>query len=117
MTDPFENQYTNVGNAPKLESIYGIAVFDPADGKVILMHTILNMEGASPIDYQEKEKEVLEFVRSELKRDTTKLSVLHEPNLQDISAQYYVNIEEKRLIKIPESELQKRLKEPQKHRF
>ena len=46
---------------PKLESVYGIALYDPTDGKIIHMHTILNMEGASPIYPEEKEKEVLEF--------------------------------------------------------
>lgn len=114
LTDHFENQYTKVGNAPKLESVYGIAIYDPTDGKVIHMHTILNMEGASPIDPQEKEKEVLELVRSELNCDVTNLSVLHDPNLQDISAKYYVNVKEKRLVKIPETEIQKKLKDLQK---
>ena len=113
LTDPFKNQYNTVGNVAKLESVYGIAMYDATDDKVIHMHTILNMEGPSPIDPQEKEKEVLEFVRTELNRDTTKLSVLHDPNLQDISANYYANIQEKSLVEIPESEIQKRLKETQ----
>src|SRR5688572_4284891 len=114
LTEPLENQYTRAGNVPKLESVYGIALYDPADGKVIHMHTILNMEGAYPIDPQVKEKEVLEFVRTELNRDITKLSILHEPNLQNISANYYVNVQEKKLIKIPESEIRDRFKERQK---
>ncbi len=114
MTDPFENQYTKIGDVPKLESIYGIVLYDPADGKIAHMHTIINMEGASPVDYQEKEKEVLEYAKTKLKRDVTKLSVLHDPNLGDISAHYYVNVKEKTLIKIPESEIQKKLKDLQK---
>ncbi len=111
VTEPLDKQITSVGNVPKLESIYGIAVYGKTDGKVIHMHTILNLEGASPIDPQEKEKEVLEHVRTELNHDTSKLSVLHDPNLQDISASYYVNVKEKRLVKIPESEIKKKLKE------
>jgi hypothetical protein len=76
LTDPFENQYTKVGNVPKLESDYGIALYDPTDGKVIHMHMILNMEGASPVNPEEKEKEVLEYAKTELNRDITKLYVL-----------------------------------------
>jgi hypothetical protein len=56
---------------------------------------------------QEKEKEVLELIRTELNHDTSKLSVLHEPNLQDISASYYVDVKEKRLVRIPETEILK----------
>ena len=107
LNDPFENQYIKVGEVPKLESVYGIALYDPADGKIVYMHTIMNMEGASPIDYQEKEREVFEFAETELKHDVTKLSVLHEANLKDISANYYVNVNEKKLVKIPESEINK----------
>jgi hypothetical protein len=112
MTEILDNKYVSVGNAPKLESVYGIAVYDPTDGKVVHMHTILNMEGASPINPQEKEKVVLEYVRTELNRDISKLSVLHDTNLQDISANYYVNVNKKKLVKIPESEIEKKLKEP-----
>ena len=83
-------------------------------GKIIHMHTILNMEGASPVDSQEKAKELLEFAKKELECDITKLSVLHDPNIQDISGQYYVNVNEKTLVKIPESEILKRLKNFQK---
>ena len=88
-----------------MESIYGIALYDPNDGKIIHMHTILNMEGASSVDPQTKEKE--------LEYDVTKLSILHAPDLKDISAQYYVNVKEKTLVKIPETEILKRLKESQ----
>jgi hypothetical protein len=111
LTDSFENQYTKVGNVPKLESVYGIALYDPTDGKVIHMHTILNMEGASPVDYQEKEKEVLEYAKKELERDITKLKVLHAPNMQEISGQYYVNVKDNTLVKIPETEILKKLKD------
>ena len=114
LTNPFENQYSTAGKVPKLESVYGIALYDPTDGKIIHMHTILNMEGASPIYPEEKEKEVLEFARTKLKRDTTKLRVLHDPNLKDISAQYYVNVKEATLVKISESEILKKLKDSQK---
>ena len=82
-----------------MESVYGLALYDPEDGKIVHMHTIVNMEGAPPVNYQEKEKEVLEYARRELERDITKLSVLHAPNLQDISANYYVNVQEKKLVK------------------
>jgi hypothetical protein len=114
LTDPFENQYFKVGKVPKLGSVHAIALYDPADGKIIHMHRILNMEGATPVDTQEAEKKVLEFVRTELKRDTTKLNVIHDPNLKDISAHYNVNAKEKNLLKIPESEIQKKLKDLQK---
>jgi hypothetical protein len=111
LTDPFENQYLKVGEVPKLESVYGIALYDPSDGKIVYMHRIVNMEGASPVDYQEKEKEVLEFAKTKLKRDVTKLGVLHDANLKDISANYYVNVNEKKLVKIPESEIRKKFED------
>ena len=38
-------------------------------GKIIHKHTILNMEGASPVDSQEKAKELLEFAKKELECD------------------------------------------------
>jgi hypothetical protein len=34
LTDRFENQYFRVGDVSKLESVYGIAIYDPTDGKV-----------------------------------------------------------------------------------
>ena len=40
--------------------------------------------------------------------DTTKLYVLHDPNLNDITAYYHVDVKEKTLVKIPESEIQKK---------
>ena len=114
MTEPLDKQITSVGNVPKLESIYGIAVYDEKDGKVIHIHTILNMEGASPVDYEEKEKEVLEYAKKGLNRDTTKLKVLHAPNMQEISGQYYVNVKDNTLVKIPESEILKKLRDLRK---
>jgi hypothetical protein len=54
MTEPLDKQITSVGDVPKLESIYGIAVYDEKDGKVIHMHTILNMKGASPISTRKR---------------------------------------------------------------
>lgn len=90
LTDPFENQFTTVGKAPKLESIYGIALYDPRDGKIIHMRRILNMKGASRVNPQEKE--VLEFAKKHLEYDVTKLSAIHNPNIQEISGKYYVNV-------------------------
>ena len=114
LTDPFENQYTKVGKVPKLESVHGIALYDPTDGKIVHMHKILNFEGASPADLQEKEKEVLERARKNLQGDVTKLKVLHTPNMQEISGQYSVNVKENTLVRIPETELLERLRKNQK---
>ena len=129
LSDPFENQYSKNGIVPKLESVHGIALYDPVDGQIVHMHTILNFEGASPVDPLEKEREVLEFAGTELNFDVTKLSIIHDRNLKDISANYYVNVREKKLVKVPNyfvnvqekklsrnpgSEIQKRVDEPQK---
>jgi hypothetical protein len=57
LSNPLKNQITSVRNVPKLASIYGIAVYDSYGGKAIQMHTLLIIEGASPLNPQEKAEE------------------------------------------------------------
>jgi hypothetical protein len=108
LIERFDSQYTKAGKAPKLESIYGIALYDPKDGKIVYMHRILNMEGASPLEPEKIERELLEFAKKELNYDITKLNVLHDPNIQKISGQYQVDVIKKTLVKIEDFESQKK---------
>lgn len=104
LIERFDGQYSKAGKVPKLESIYGVALYDPKDGKIVYMHRILNMEGASPVEPEKKERELLEFAKKELRCDITKLKVLHDPNINEISGEYRVDVRKKSLVKITDAE-------------
>jgi glycogen debranching enzyme len=94
MDTDFEKAYAQAGNVPKLKSVYSISLYDPKNGKIHHMHRILNMEGSSPIDPQQVEKNVIAAAKR-LGHDVEKLRVLHAQDLQDISGSYQVDLEKR----------------------
>jgi hypothetical protein len=110
MIEHQENDFfVQAGKAPKLESIYVVAIYDPEDGKIRHMHHVITLENASKADRQLIEREAIANARK-LGHNTDSLKVLHIPNFEDPSSKYRVDVERKALIKMPEMTLAKLLK-------
>ena len=101
MGSDLENSNAQVGNVPKLKSIDTIVLYDPENGKIHHMHRVLNLEGCSPLDPQEVEKNLI-LTAGKLGHNIEKLKILHTESLQDISGSYRVDIEKKTLIRLSE---------------
>lgn len=99
MDMPFDKEYIQTGNAPKLKSVYAISLYDPTDGRICHMHRILNTEGSSPLDPQQMEQNAITNAEK-FGHNVKKLKVLHTPDMQNISGNYRVDLEKKILVKI-----------------
>ena len=99
------NTYSYTGEAPKLKSIYAVSLYDPKTGTIRHLHRVLSLEGSSPLDPQQIEKNAIANAEK-LGHDVTKLKVLHSPDLQDISGHYRVDVKKTLLVKIDASPTQ-----------
>ena len=110
------NFFTQAGEAPKIESIYAIALYDPKDGKIRHMHHVITPENASKkTEPQLLERDVIANAKK-LGHNTDILEVLHIPNLEDPTSMYRVDVERKTLVKISEMTLSEILKNMKKVR-
>jgi hypothetical protein len=101
MESNIHEMHVQTGDAPKLKSVYAIALYDPNSGKIHHIHHVLTMEGSSPMEPQEVEKNVIATAKK-LGHDVEKLKVLHTQDLQDLSGNYRVDVEKKTLVKLPQ---------------
>jgi hypothetical protein len=108
MDTDFDKNYVQVGNVPKLKSVYAISLYDPKDGKIHHMHHVLNMEGSSPMDPKQVEDNVIAMAKK-VGHDVDKLKVLHTPDLKDLSGNFKVDVEKKSLVKVTETTHRSRL--------
>jgi hypothetical protein len=100
MESNIEHNHAQTGEAPKLESIYAISLYDPQNGKIYHMHYVLTIAGSLPMAPQQVEKNVIATAKK-IGYEVEKLKVLHTQDLQDISGNYRVDIEKKTLVKLP----------------
>ena len=100
---------THVGNAPKLESIYAIVMYDPASGAIRHMHRVITMANSPKMDPQTIEKTAISNAKK-YGHNTESLKVLHVPNHEDFSSMYSVDVEKKILIKMPGKKIPDRKK-------
>ena len=98
MDNNFEKNYTQIGDAPKLESIYSISLYNDS-GKIHHIHSVLNMEGSSSKDPDEIEKNAIAAAKN-LGHNVAKLKVLHTRGVKDISGSYRVDVEKGTLVKL-----------------
>jgi hypothetical protein len=96
-----DNLYAQIGETPKLESIYAISHYDPENGKIFYIHHVLIMKGSSPMEPQRLEKHVVTLAEA-IGQNVKGLEVLHTPDKQDMTSNYRVDVERKILINIPE---------------
>ena len=52
--------FANGGNAPKVSATHTVAVYDPADGRVVHMHQVVVFAGAKQITSEQAEYEAIE---------------------------------------------------------
>ncbi len=52
--------FANGGRAPKVRARHTVAVYDPADGRVVHMHHVVMFEGGKEITSQQAEREAIE---------------------------------------------------------
>ena len=100
-----ENQdlgmFPQVGDTPKMESVYGVAIYDPKNGAIRHMHHLILTSNTAASDPQTIEKEAISIAKR-FGHDVDNLKIIHIEKL-DLNSKYRVDIESKKLVKLPSS--------------
>ena len=94
--------FSHAGDAPKVESVYAVALYDPKDGIIRHMHHFVSMIDSPKLDTKMAEKEAI-LNAKKVGQNTDSLEIIHIPDV-DVASTYRVNVKTKQLEKIPESE-------------
>ena len=87
----------SVGPAPKVAATFVIALYDPANGRIVHMHQVTTLEGAKRFDPQHHELEA----RKHAERLGHKVQHLHALHVQDFKPSgraLRVDLEKKSLV-------------------
>ena len=98
--------FFHAGDAPKIESVHAVALYDPADGVIRHMHYVVSMSDSPKVDTKTVEKEAISDAKK-FGLTTDKFQVIHSDDV-DLTSAYRVNVKTKQLEKIPESEVSKK---------
>lgn len=93
--------FAQVGDTPKIESVYAVALYDPKNGTIFHMHHVILTANSLRPDPQIIEKEAISNAKK-FGHPVDNLEVIHIDKL-DLNSKYRVDIESKKLIKIPGS--------------
>jgi hypothetical protein len=93
--------FFQVGDTPKMESVYGVAIYDPKNGAIRHMHHLISTSNTPPPDPQIIEKEAISIAKK-VGHDVDYLKIIHIEKLE-LNSKYRVDIESKNLVKISSS--------------
>lgn len=93
--------YAQVGDTPKIESVYGVALYDPKSGTIHHMHHVILMSGIPRPDPKIIEEDAISNAKK-FGHPIDILDVIHADKV-DLNSQYRVDTESKKLIKVPDS--------------
>lgn len=93
--------FIQVGDTPKMESVYGVAIYDPKNGIIRHMHHLILTSNTPLPDPQTIEKEAISIAKR-FGHDVDNLKMIHIEKL-DLNSKYRVDIDSKELVKIPSS--------------
>src|SRR5437660_467534 len=88
----------NGGNAPKVSATHLVAVYDPADGRVVHMHHVLVMEGGKPVSAEQAEKEAVEHVKRRGRDAGSLRTLLAERHLHSHRGLFRVDVANQKLV-------------------
>ena len=92
------NKFVNVGKAPHLESTYSIVLYDPDNGNVLYVHSVLFLGKSSTQNPDSIEKEAVAHANS-FGLPVAKLKVLHTN--EEIEGMYKIDLDKHILVKQP----------------
>jgi hypothetical protein len=97
-----------VGSVPPVIGVDAIALFDPADGRVVHMHQITTFAGAERRTPDEQRQAGIEAARH-LGHDVAGLDALHVPDFQPGISIYRVDLANRQLMAMPPPALTERI--------
>ncbi|MGL5818493.1 MAG: hypothetical protein ACRCYR_13075 [Phycicoccus sp.] len=103
--DELREVVTTVGRAPRLASVDTIALYDPADGRIVHLHDVLRMEGAEPRPAEDRHRSARETA-AELGVAVDGLELLHlEDFAVDPGRAYRVDTARRVLVELPSTDV------------
>jgi hypothetical protein len=99
--NPNPETVIQVGDTPKMGSVYGVAIYDPNNGDIRHIHHLILTSNTPLPDPQIIEKEAISIAKK-FGHDVDYLKIIHIEKL-DLNSKYRVDIESKKLVKIPAS--------------
>ena len=95
---PNSEFFAQVGDTPKIESVFAVALYDPKNGSIRHMHHVILTANSLRPDRKIIEKEAI-FNAKRFGHPVDNLQVIHIDKL-DLNSKYRVDIDSKKLIKI-----------------
>ncbi|WP_435593335.1 hypothetical protein [Nocardia sp. bgisy118] len=89
----------SVGDVPEVVSVDAVAVYDPDNGRILLLHQSLTFAGADRTSAEVQKNNALEYARN-LHARTDGMAVLHVPDFDASGALYRVDLEHNNLVEI-----------------
>ena len=97
--------FSQAGDAPRVESVYAVALYDPKDGIIHHMHHVVSMIDSPKLDNKMAENEAI-LNAKKVGQNTDNLEIIHIDDI-DLASAYRVNVKTKQLEKISLSEISK----------
>jgi hypothetical protein len=89
-----------IGNAPAIQSIQAVALYDPADGRIVHMHHTIRFEGADERREEEQVQQATETARR-LGHDVQRIKSLHVRDFKMSPRAYRVDVGRQVLVEEP----------------
>jgi hypothetical protein len=90
----------STGEIPPVASIDAVAIYDPADGRIVHMHQVITFKGAKRTSPEEQQRNALEHAQR-LRGKVEGMATLHVPDFREGPGRCCVDLKKKTLIDLP----------------